>query len=206
MQPISVVFTLPEDDIPKFLKKLRAGAQLPVLAFNRNSTTQLATGKLDTLDNQIDTTTGTVKLRASFANDDEALFPNQFVNTKLIVDTLRGVTIAPAAAVQIGAPGNYVYLANDDATVAVRLVKLGARDGQNVAVLEGLTPGDKVVVDGVDRLRDGAKIRVPEAQGRAGNAAASTKPGAGQKSGRNQGKDAPAPGAGAPAPRQSTKP
>jgi multidrug efflux system membrane fusion protein len=163
MQPMSVLFTLPEDDIPKFLKKLRAGGALPVLAFDRSGATQLATGKLETIDNQIDTTTGTVKLRAIFANDDEALFPNQFVNVKLIVDTLQGVTIAPAAAVQLGAPGNYVYLANKDETVSVRPVKLGARDGQNVAVLQGLSPGDKVVVDGIDRLRDGAKIRLPEA-------------------------------------------
>jgi membrane fusion protein, multidrug efflux system len=181
MQPMSVVFTLPEDDIPKFLKKLRAGVDLPVLAFDRSSTTQLATGKLETIDNQIDPTTGTVKLRAIFANDDEALFPNQFVNTKLVVDTLRGATIAPAAAVQIGAPGNYVYVANDNATVAVRSVKLGPRDGQNVTVLQGLAPGEKVVVDGVDRLRDGAKIRVPGVGGRAAGA------GEGAKSGQNSG-------------------
>ena len=206
MQPISVVFTLPEDDIPKFLKQLRAGAQLPVLAFNRNSTTQLATGKLETLDNQIDTTTGTVKLRAVFANEDEALFPNQFVNVKLIVDTLRGVAIAPAAAVQIGAPGNYVYVASEEAMVAVRPVKLGARDGQSVAVLEGLAPGDKVVVDGVDRLRDGAKIRVPEPpSGRAPGAAPSAKGSAGQKSGPEQGKPARAPREGPPETRPRTQ-
>jgi membrane fusion protein, multidrug efflux system len=185
MQPISVVFTLPEDDIPKFLKKLRAGAELPVLAFNRNSTTQLATGKLETLDNQIDTTTGTVKLRATFANDDEMLFPNQFVNVKLIVDTLHDVTIAPSAAVQIGVPGTYVYVANPDATASVRPVKLGARDGQNVAVLEGLAPGDKVVVDGVDRLRDGAKIRVPGTAGGASGAfAAPSDPASGPAAGK----------------------
>jgi membrane fusion protein, multidrug efflux system len=165
MQPISVIFTLPQDTIPQFIKKLRAGATLPVLAFNRSSITQLASGSLTTIDNQIDVTTGTVRLRATFPNEDETLFPNQFVNIKLVVDTLRGASIAPSAAIQIGAPGPYVYVANPDSTVAVRPIKLGPSSGEQVAVLEGLAPGDKVVVDGVDRLRDGAKIRVPEAAG-----------------------------------------
>jgi multidrug efflux system membrane fusion protein len=163
MQPISVIFTLPQDTIPQFIKKLRAGAALAVLAFNRSGTAQLATGNLTTIDNQIDTTTGTVKLRATFPNEDETLFPNQFVNVKLVVDILHDATIVPTAGVQIGTPGTFVYFANPDATVSVRPVKLGPSDGQRVTVLEGLAPGDKVVVDGVDRLRDGAKIRVPEA-------------------------------------------
>jgi membrane fusion protein, multidrug efflux system len=165
MQPISVIFTLAQDTIPQFIKKLRSGVALPVLAYNRSSTTQLATGTLATVDNQIDTTTGTVKLRAAFPNEDESLFPNQFVNVKLVVDTLHDATIVPSAAIQIGAPGPYVYLANADATVSVRPIKLGPSDGERVAVLEGLTPGDEAVVDGVDRLRDGAKIRVPDAAG-----------------------------------------
>jgi membrane fusion protein, multidrug efflux system len=163
MQPISVIFTVPQDAIPQFIKKLRAGEALPVLAFNRNSSKQLAAGSLTTIDNQIDVTTGTVKLRATFANEDETLFPNQFVNVKLVVDTLQDGALVPSAAVQIGAPGPYVYVANADATVSVRAIKVGPSNGESVAVLEGLAPGDKVVVDGVDRLRDGAKIRVPEA-------------------------------------------
>ena len=105
MQPISVIFTVPQDAIPQFIKKLRAGEALAVLAFNRSNSAQLATGSLTTVDNQIDTTTGTVKLRASFANEGEALFPNQFVNVKLIVDTLKDATVAPTAAIQVGAPG-----------------------------------------------------------------------------------------------------
>jgi membrane fusion protein, multidrug efflux system len=165
MHPISVIFTLPQDTIPQFIKKLRSGAELPVLAFNRSGTAQLATGTLATIDNQIDTSTGTIKLRANFPNLDESLFPNQFVNVKLVVDTLHNATIIPSAGVQIGTPGTYVYFANPDSTVSVRPVKLGPSDGQRVTVLEGLAPGDKVVVDGIDRLRDGAKIRVPEALG-----------------------------------------
>jgi multidrug efflux system membrane fusion protein len=167
MQPISVIFTLPQDDIPKFIHKLRTGADLPVNAFNRNSTQQLATGKLATIDNQIDTSTGTVKLRAIFANDDETLFPNQFVNVKLVVDTLHGATTVPIAAVQIGAHGSYVYVANADETVSVRNVTLGATDGQRREVKEGLVPGEKVVIDGIDRLRDGAKYKLPDAPGKA---------------------------------------
>ena len=165
MQPISVIFTLPQDTIPQFIKKLRAGQTLSVLAFNRSSTAQLAAGSLTTLDNQIDVTTGTVRLRATFPNDDESLFPNQFVNIKLVVDTLRDATLVPSAAIQIGAPGPYVYIANADSTVSVRPIKVGPSGGERVAVLEGLAPGDNVVVDGVDRLRDGAKIRVPETAG-----------------------------------------
>jgi membrane fusion protein, multidrug efflux system len=171
MQPMSVIFTLPQDTIPQFIKKLRAGERLSVLAFNRSSTTQLAAGSLSTLDNQIDVTTGTVRLRATFPNEDEALFPNQFVNIKLVVDTLRDATLVPSAAIQIGAPGAYVYVANANSTVSVRPIKVGPSGGERVAVLEGLAPGDNVVVDGVDRLRDGASIRVPEAAGSNPNAA-----------------------------------
>jgi membrane fusion protein, multidrug efflux system len=165
MQPISVIFTLAQDTIPQFIKKLRAGQSLLVLAFNRSSTTQLATGLLTTVDNQIDVTTGTVRLRATFPNEDETLFPNQFVNIKLVVDTLHDATVAPTAAIQMGAPGPYAYIANPDATVSVRPIKLGPGASDRVAVLDGLKPGDQVVVDGVDRLRDGAKIRVPEPSG-----------------------------------------
>ena len=164
-RPISVIFTLPQDTIPQFIGKLRSGTALPVLAYDRSGSTLLATGTLSTIDNQIDTTTGTVKLRANFSNDQETLFPNQFVNVKLVVETLHDATVIPSAAVQIGSPGPYVYLANPDDTVSMRPVKLGPKDGERVAVLEGLSQGDNVVTDGVDRLKDGAKIKVSEPKG-----------------------------------------
>jgi len=164
-RPISVIFTLPQDTIPQFIGKLRSGTALPVLAYDRSGSTLLATGTLSTIDNQIDTTTGTVKLRANFSNDQETLFPNQFVNVKLVVETLHDATVIPSAAVQIGSPGPYVYLANPDDTVSMRPVKLGPNDGERVAVLEGLSQGDNVVTDGVDRLKDGAKIKVSEPKG-----------------------------------------
>jgi len=158
MQPITVIFTLPEDNVPALMKRLRDGAELQVTAFNRNQTVKLATGKLLTIDNQIDPTTGTVKLRAIFDNEDGALFPNQFVNAQLLLDVMHGATVIPTAAVQRGAPGTFVYLIKPDNTVAVAPVKLGPVDGERVAVLSGLSPGDRVVVDGADKLRDGAKV------------------------------------------------
>lgn len=172
LQPISVVFSVPQDSIPQFITKLRSGVSMPTLAFNRNETTQLAAGTLTTVDNQIDTTTGTIKLRATFPNESELLFPNQFVNVKLIVDTLQKTLILPSAAVQLGAPGNYVYVAKPDNTVALQKVKVGPADGERVAVVDGVSEGDKVVIDGVDRLRDGAKIKIPGAD--ATNAPAGT--------------------------------
>lgn len=159
-QPISVIFSLPEDSIPQFVNKLRAGETLPVKAFDRTGVTLLATGKLSSIDSQIDTTTGTVRLRAEFANEKEELFPNQFVNVTLVVDTQRNVTLIPAAGVQLGSPGSYAYLVNSDNTVSVKTLKLGPSDAQHAVVLEGLSPGDKVVVDGADRLREGAKVTV----------------------------------------------
>ncbi len=134
-------------------------------AFDRTGTNELGTGKLETVDNQIDTTTGTVKLRAIFDNDQDILFPNQFVNVQLLVDTMRDADIVPSAAIQRGAPGTFVYLVKPDNVVAVQKVKLGPGDGQHVAVLSGLQPGESVVVDGADRLRDGAKVTLA---GRAG--------------------------------------
>jgi multidrug efflux system membrane fusion protein len=160
LQPISVIFTTAEDNLPQIQKRLRAGATLPVTAYDRTGTNKLGVGALKTIDNQIDTSTGTVKLRAEFANGDDALFPNQFVNVWLLVDTQRDATIIPASAVQRGAPGTYVYLVNPDSTVAVRPVTLGVGSGERVAVSAGLSPGDRVVVDGADRLRNGAKVTV----------------------------------------------
>jgi multidrug efflux system membrane fusion protein len=165
LRPISVVFTVAEDNLPRIVKRLRAEATLPVTAFDRSGATKLATGELKTLDNQIDTTTGTLKLRAEFANEDEILFPNQFVNIKLLVDVLHDTTIVPTSAIQRGAPGTFVYLANADNTVTVRPVTLGPTSGDRVAVRSGLAAGDLVVIDGADKLRNGARIALRDPNG-----------------------------------------
>ncbi|MGL4961145.1 MAG: MdtA/MuxA family multidrug efflux RND transporter periplasmic adaptor subunit [Inquilinus sp.] len=180
LHPISVVFALPEDDLPQIQARLHAGASLPVIAFDRSGTTQIATGTLSTLDNQIDTTTGTVKLRAGFDNADETLFPNQFVNARLLVETQQNAVTVPVAAVQHGAPGAFVYLVGSDDTVAVRPIKTGASDGGMVAVQDGLQPGDRVVVDGTDRLRDGAHVTVAGGDGAGQGAPAAPADGSGQ--------------------------
>ena len=158
LKPITVVFTLAEDEIPPLLKRIHAGATLPVSAWDRSNTHQLATGTLQSIDSQIDTSTGTIRLKAVFANDDESLFPQQFVNVILLLDTLHGATLIPQAGVQRGAPGTFVYLVNADQTVSVRTVTLGPGDAANVAITAGLKPGDTVVVDGADKLKDGAKV------------------------------------------------
>src|SRR5215467_3002312 len=167
LQPISVIFTVAEDNLPQIVKHLRAGATLPVTAFDRSGATKLATGTLKTLDNQIDTTTGTLKLRAEFANEDDSLFPNQFVNVQLLIDTLHDATVVPTSAIQRGAPGTFVYLVNAD-TVTVRPVTLGPASGERVAIQEGLAPGDRVVVDGADKLRNGARVALRGADGSTG--------------------------------------
>ena len=161
MQPISVLFSVPEDNLPDIIQRLHTGATLSVEAYDRANTRKLATGQLTTLDNQIDTTTGTLKLRATFANPDELLYPNQFVNARLLVNTMQGTVRVPVPAVQRGEPGTFVYVINADNTVSVRAVKLGPTDGAYTAVLSGLQVGEKVVTDGTDRLRDGAKITIP---------------------------------------------
>jgi multidrug efflux system membrane fusion protein len=161
LQPITVVFTIPEDSLPPVMKKLQAGDKLPVTAYDRAGKTPLATGTLLTVDNQIDPATGTVKLKAQFANDDLALFPSQFVNVRMLVDTKQGATVIPAAAVQRGTPGTFVY-AVDPATkaVSVRKVKLGPSQGEAVSVEDGVKPGMLVVVDGADKLREGAVVEM----------------------------------------------
>jgi len=165
-KPTTVVFTLAEDNVPAIAKAMRA-APLPVTLFDRANTTQLGSGTLKTIDNAIDTTTGTVKLRAQFANDDEALFPQQFVNAQLLVQTIKAAIAAPVAAVQQGAPGPFVYLVKPDNTVAVTVVKTGITDSGMIQITDGLKAGDQVVVDGSDRLRDGAKISIPPPAGAA---------------------------------------
>jgi multidrug efflux system membrane fusion protein len=135
---------------------------MPVEAYDREQKTKLATGKLLTVDNQIDPTTGTIKLKAQFPNEDTSLFPNQFVNLRLQLDTLHGVTLVPTSAVQRGAQGTFVYVLKDDKTVSLRAVKTGASEGESVQIAAGLASGEIVVVDGSDRLRDGAKAEVPD--------------------------------------------
>jgi multidrug efflux system membrane fusion protein len=167
VQPISVIFTIPEDSLPQVRQRMKAGASLEVRVLDRAQKTELGVGKLDTTDNLIDITTGTVKLRALFDNKDESLFPNQFVNVRLLVDTVKDATVVPVAAIQRGQPGTYVYLVKADDTVAIKVVTLGVTDGDKVQITSGLEIGDEVVIDGTDRLRDGAKIRRPSANPRA---------------------------------------
>ena len=179
-KPTTVEFTLAEDNVPAVAKAMRAGT-LGVTLFDRSNANQIATGTLQTIDNAIDTTTGTVKLRALFANDDEALFPQQFVNAQLLVQTIKGAIAAPVAAVQQGAAGPFVYLVKPDNTVAVTNVKTGITDNGMVQITDGLKAGDQVVVDGSDRLRDGAKITIPPPAGQDQNQApARTGPRTGQ--------------------------
>ena len=160
LQPISVIFVVPEDDIPEIQAATQAGTPLEVTAYDRANVTRLSVGKVATLDNQIDPTTGTVKLRADFNNLDNKLFPNQFVNARLLIKSLHGAVTVPSSAVQHGAPGTFVYVVGADDTVSVRTIVLGPLDGGMYAVTSGLTPGERVVVDGIDRLRDGAKVLI----------------------------------------------
>jgi multidrug efflux system membrane fusion protein len=161
VQPISVIFTIPEDTLPQVRQRLKAGATLEARVLDRAQKSELAVGRLDTHDNVIDVTTGTVKLRALFDNKDENLFPNQFVNVRLLVDTVKDAVVVPVAAIQRGQPGTFVYLVKADDTVEIRVVELGATDGEKQQITAGLQVGDQVVIDGTDRLRDGAKIRRP---------------------------------------------
>ena len=160
LQPISVLFTVPEDNLQAISKRLQSGAVLPAAAYDRSGANKIADGTLQTFDSQIDPTTGTIKLRAQFPNETEALYPNQFVNIRLLLDTHKDVTTMPTAGVQRGVPGTFVYLINADNTVSVRPIKLGVTDGDIVEVTSGLAPGDRIVIDGADKLRDGAKINV----------------------------------------------
>src|SRR5213594_535903 len=181
LQPITVVFTIPQDNLPGVLKRLRSGERLPVEAYDREQKVKLATGALLTVDNQIDPSTGTVKLKAQFPNEDGDLFPNQFVNVRMLLDTRRGATLVPNAAVVRGGQGTFVYVINEDRTVALRKVNVGIAEADSVSVESGLAPGERVVVEGSDRLRDGAKVEIP---GRAADAA----PGEGEAPAKGEGK------------------
>jgi membrane fusion protein, multidrug efflux system len=180
IDPISVVFTTPESNLQRISARLDTGAKLPVTVLDRDNVHALATGTLTTFDSQIDVTTGTIRMRSTFDNPKGVLFPNQFVNVRLLVDTMTGATLAPNPAIQLGASGDFVYLLNDDSTVSKRDVATGPTDGKHTVITSGLKVGDKVVIDGVDRLRDGAKVKVVEpAAAGAGQAGA----GAGPESG-----------------------
>jgi multidrug efflux system membrane fusion protein len=187
IQPIAAVFTIPQDRLPAVLARLRAGRAIEVEAYDREQKVKLASGRLLTADNQIDPATGTIKLKAQFPNEDGSLFPNQFINLRLHLDTRREATIVPSAAVQRGVQGTFVYVLKEDKTVALRPVKVGASEGENVMVDSGVSPGEVVVVEGSDRLRDGAKAEVPDAASRAAGAeGGAPQGGKGAKGGRSK--------------------
>ncbi|MFX1766713.1 efflux RND transporter periplasmic adaptor subunit [Paraburkholderia sp. A1RI-2L] len=164
MKPTTVQFTVPQNALSSVLQRVNAGAKLPVTIYSSDNTRELATGMLYAISNQMATATGTVTLRASVPNDDEALFPNEFVNVRLLVDTMENAVLVPTPAVQNGAPGDYVYLVNADNTVSVHKVTLGPGDGRHTVIVAGLAAGQRVVTDGFDRLNDGAKIQPSEAK------------------------------------------
>jgi membrane fusion protein, multidrug efflux system len=159
LQPIAVLFNIPQDNLPQVLKKMQSRQPLVVEAYNRDLKQKLATGTLLTIDNQIDQNTGTVRLKAVFPNEDSALFPNQFVNARLLVDTKQGAVIVPAAAIQRSPQSTFVYVVKDDGTVESRNIVVGPSEGDDVAVNSGLSPGEVVVVEGVDRLQQGTKVQ-----------------------------------------------
>lgn len=168
IQPITVIFTISEDQLLEVFRRWRAGERLQVDAYDRTNTTKIATGYLETIDNQIDPTTGTVKLRARFSNQDGALFPNQFVNARLLVEVKRGVTLAPSAAVQRNSQVTYVYVVKPDSTVTMQMVKVGTTEGNESEITSGLSPGQVVVMTGVDKLQEGSKVRVHLESGNTG--------------------------------------
>lgn len=161
LQPISVLFSIPEEQLPPVLQKLRGSkSKLRTEAYDRDGKRKIADGTLLTVDNQIDATTGTSRLKAVFANADNSLFPNQFVNVRLSLDSKRGATIVPTVAIQRGPTGTFVYMVNEESTVSVRPVKLGITEGNDVSIEDGLKPGDQVVVDGAEKLMDGMQVTV----------------------------------------------
>jgi multidrug efflux system membrane fusion protein len=187
IEPISVIFTIAEDQLPPVLKKMRAGQRLRVEAWDRELKNRLTQGALMTHDNQIDQSTGTLKLRAVFDNKDDSLFPNQFVNARLLVEQKTGVTLVPNAAVQRNSQSTYLYVVKPDQTVTVRQVKLGVTEGDQTEIASGLNPGEVVVTDGVDKLQEGSKVSPAGAGGRApGNNTQSRQSGAGKKAGKGR--------------------
>ena len=158
LEPITVIFTLPEDNLPRLLEKLQAGARPEVDAYNREQTKKLATGSFLALDNQINVSSGTVQVRAEFPNKDHGLFPNQFVNASLLLDTLKGATLVPTAAIQTGPQGTFVYVITANQIATVRQVQLGPSEKDNTAIEKGVSPGERVVVEGTERLREGSRV------------------------------------------------
>ena len=163
LQPIGVVFSIPEDNLPQVLKQMKAGSRLQVEAYDREQKEKVATGELLTLDNQIDPTTGTVKLKAVFPNGDQALFPNQFVNVRLLVEVRKSALLVPSAAVQTGQQGTFVYVVPDGRTASIRPVQTGVTQGEDTVIVSGLSPGESVVVEGAEGLRDGSRVAVQQA-------------------------------------------
>jgi multidrug efflux system membrane fusion protein len=164
LQPVAVIFTVPQDAMPTVMKRMQSGEKIPVEAWDREQKVKLADGALASADNQVDPATGTVKLKAQFPNDDAALFPNQFVNVRMKIDTLSGVIVVPSTAVLRGAQGLFVFVVGPEKTVSQRVVKLGPAEGNRVSVTEGLREGELVVVDGTDRLRPGGAVEVSGAR------------------------------------------
>ncbi|WP_435927100.1 MdtA/MuxA family multidrug efflux RND transporter periplasmic adaptor subunit [Dryocola sp. BD613] len=171
--PIDLIFTLPESDIATVVKAQKAGNALSVEAWDRTNKRKLSVGSLLSLDNQIDATTGTIKLKARFNNEDDALFPNQFVNARMLVDTQQNAVVIPTSALQMGNEGNFVWVLNADNKVSKHLVTTGIQDSQKVVISAGLSAGDRVVTDGIDRLTEGAKVEVVEAHSATGSTAES---------------------------------
>jgi len=191
VQPIGVLFTIPQDVLPSVLKRIGAGEKLPVEAWDREQKELLARGVLVSTDNQIDVTTGTVKLKAEFPNPDGKLFPNQFVNVRMVVDTLRGAVVVPSAAIQRNTQGTLVWVVRDDGTATLRPVKTGPTEGQDTAIASGLEAGERVVTDGVDRIREGAKVEVIEPGAPAAGARPRDgpgEPGKGERKGKGKGR------------------
>ena len=160
LQPMTVIFPIAEDSLPQVLRKLNSGGQLPVEAYDREQKTRLATGSLLTMDNQIDPTTGTVKLKATFPNKGNELFPSQFVNARLLVEVKHDATLIPSSAIQRGPQGTFVYVVKADRTVGVRAVSVGDIQGGEASIASGLSPGELAVTDGTDRLREGSRVEL----------------------------------------------
>lgn len=200
LQPISVIFTLPQDQLQQVLIKLRGGGQLPVEAYDRDDLTKIADGRLATIDNQIDPTTGTYKLKSTFSNENNVLFPNQFVNVHMLVDTKKDLVIIPAAAIQRGPQGTYVYVVSGGDTVNIRIVTLAQTTGNNIGISAGINSGDIVVIDGQDKLQDGSKVVTSTApaggagRGAAGQPAAQTSSPSGAQNGAPSGPGSKKPG------------
>jgi multidrug efflux system membrane fusion protein len=174
LQPIALVFPISQDEIPRVQKQMHAGQSLTVYAYDRNFKMKLATGKLAAIDNQVDSTTGTVRLKAVFDNEDGMLYPNQFVNAQLLVDTNRDAVVVPNAAVQRGPASAYVYVVQPDERVKLREVQVGLTEGADTAITTGLTPGEIVVTDGIDKLKDDALVSTKDPKESRGLASAAT--------------------------------